>query len=361
MSSGIELRDAVVRFPLESVIAARLQRREPLAVTALDGVDLVVGPGESLGIVGESGCGKSTLARVLVGLVPLTSGTLSINGDPVGATRSRPMRRHIQMVFQDPSSSLNPMRTVGQILSELLRAHELVPSGRVTARCHELLELVHLPRSVLDVKPRQLSGGQRQRVGIARALALEPEVLIADEAVAALDVSVQATILNLLSDLRERLGLTLIFISHDLSVVRHISDQLAVMYLGRVVEQGSADAIFSEPRHPYTRALIAASPQRSALHSNSGSALLGEPPSPIHLPRGCRFAPRCPMRQRRCDQEDPQLAGQPDHRAACFFQDLVAAGARPESASSHQPTHAPSPERGSAAPQTNPSSVTRMT
>lgn len=334
MSSGIELQAAVVRFPLESALAARLRRRQPLQVTALDGVDLVVAPGESLGIVGESGCGKSTLARVLVGLVPLTSGTLSINGDPVGAKRSRPMRRHIQMVFQDPSSSLNPMRTVGQILSELLRAHELVPPDRVTARCHELLDLVHLPRSVLDTKPRQLSGGQRQRVGIARALALEPEVLIADEAVAALDVSVQATILNLLSDLRERLGLTLIFISHDLSVVRHISDELAVMYLGRVVEQGSADAIFSEPRHPYTRALIAASPQRSAPESHGASALLGEPPSPIHLPRGCRFAPRCPIRQDRCEQDDPQLDGQPDHRAACFFQDLAMAGApRPESAS----------------------------
>jgi oligopeptide/dipeptide ABC transporter ATP-binding protein len=327
MSGGVELRGGVVRFPLESVLSARLQRRERLQVTALDGVDLVVRPGESLGIVGESGCGKSTLARVLVGLVALTSGTLSVNGNAVGVNRSRPMRRHIQMVFQDPSSSLNPMRTVGQILSELLRAHELVPSGRVKARCHELLDLVHLPRSVLDVKPRQLSGGQRQRVGIARALALEPEVLIADEAVAALDVSVQAMILNLLSDLRQQLGLTLIFISHDLSVVRHISDELAVMYLGRIVEDGSADAIFSEPRHPYTRALIAASPQRYALEGSGASALLGEPPSPIHLPRGCRFAPRCPIRQDRCEQEDPQLTGQPDHRAACFFQDLVMAQA----------------------------------
>ena len=327
MSSGVELRGAVVRFPLESGLSARLQRRERLQVTALDGVDLVVGPGQSLGIVGESGCGKSTLARVLVGLVPLTSGTLSVNGNAVGVNRSRPMRRHIQMVFQDPSSSLNPMRTVEQILSELLRAHELVPSGRVKARCHELLDLVHLPRSVLDVKPRQLSGGQRQRVGIARALALKPEVLIADEAVAALDVSVQAMIPNLLSDLRQQLGLTLIFISHDLSVVRHISDELAVMYLGRIVEDGSADAIFSEPRHPYTRALIAASPQRYALEGSGASALLGEPPSPIHLPRGCRFAPRCPIRQDRCDQEDPQLTGQPDHRAACFFQDLVMAEA----------------------------------
>jgi peptide/nickel transport system ATP-binding protein len=330
MSSGVELRGAVVRFPLESAFSARLQRREQLQVTALDGVDLTVRPGESLGLVGESGCGKSTLARVLVGLVPLTSGTLSINGHTVGVKRSRPLRRHIQMVFQDPSSSLNPARTIGQILGELVRVHELVPSGRVTARCHELLDLVQLPRSVLAVKPRQLSGGQRQRVGIARALALEPEVLIADEAVAALDVSVQATILNLLSDLRRQLGLTLIFISHDLSVVRHISDELAVMYLGRIVEDGSADAVFSEPRHPYTRALIAASPQLYAAKGNGASTVLGEPPSPIHLPPGCRFAPRCPIRQDRCAHEDPHLTGQPNHRAACFFQDLVIMGAPPQ-------------------------------
>jgi oligopeptide/dipeptide ABC transporter ATP-binding protein len=327
MSGGVELRGAVVRFPLESALSARLRQRQRLQVTALDGVDLAVRPGESLGIVGESGCGKSTLARVLVGLVPLSSGALSIDGQAVGLKRSRSMRRHIQMVFQDPSSSLNPARTIEQILGELLRAHELVPSGRVKARCVELLELVHLPHSVLAVKPRQLSGGQKQRVGIARALALEPEVLVADEAVAALDVSVQATILNLLSDLRHQLGLTLIFISHDLGVVRHISDELAVMYLGRIVEQGSADAIFSEPRHPYTRALIAASPQLFAPKGSGASALLGEPPSPIHLPRGCRFAPRCPIRQDRCEQEDPVLEGEPEHRAACLFQDLVLGGA----------------------------------
>lgn len=334
MTNGVELRDAVVRFPLESTLSARLQRRERLQVTALDGVDLVVRSGESLGLVGESGCGKSTLARVLVGLTPLTSGTLSINGQTVGVKRSRPMRRHIQMVFQDPSSSLNPARTIGQILSELLRAHELVPSDRVKARCHELLDLVQLPRSVIGVKPRQLSGGQRQRVGIARALALEPEVLIADEAVAALDVSVQATILNLLADLRHQLGLTLIFISHDLSVVRHISDELAVMYLGRIVEDGSAETIFDQPRHPYTSALIAASPQLNAAKGNGAPTVRGEPPSPIHLPRGCRFAPRCPIRQERCEKEDPHLTGQPDHRAACFFQDLVTAGTPPHGSTS---------------------------
>jgi len=327
-SSGVELRGAVVRFPVESALEARLRGRDRLQVTALAGVDLVVRPGEALGLVGESGCGKSTLARVLVGLVPLSEGTLAIDGQVTGVKRSRPLRRHIQMVFQDPSSSLNPARTVGQMLGELLRAHDLVPSSGIDARCRELLELVQLPSSVMKVRPRQLSGGQRQRVGIARALALEPKVLIADEAVAALDVSVQATILNLLSDLRRQLGLTLIFISHDLSVVRHISDELAVMYLGRIVEKGSADAVFRHPRHPYTRALLAASPQIAARGQLDQLTVPGEPPSPIHLPKGCRFAPRCPIRQGRCEQEDPALTGPPDHQAACFFQELAVAGSR---------------------------------
>jgi oligopeptide/dipeptide ABC transporter ATP-binding protein len=295
-----------------------------LSVTALDGVSLSVEKGSSLGIVGESGCGKSTLARALVGLVPLTSGQLQIDGQAVGSNRDPSLRRRVQMVFQDPSSSLNPSRTIGNILAELLRVHRLVPPTAITKRCEELLDLVQLPHSVLDMKPRHLSGGQRQRVGIARALALEAEILIADEAVAALDVSVQALILNLLADLREQLGLTLIFISHDLSVVRYISHTLAVMYLGRVVEEGTTEAIFEECHHPYTRALMAAAPELYTHKEPGAAALKGEPPSPINLPAGCRFAPRCPLRQPRCEQEDPQLTGDTtDHRAACFYQDVV--------------------------------------
>ena len=325
MASAIQLTDAVVRFPVENAIAARLRGRAPLSVTALDGVSLSVERGSSLGIVGESGCGKSTLARALVGLVPLTSGRLEIDGQPVGASRDPSLRRRVQMVFQDPSSSLNPSRTVGHILAELLRVHRLVPPDKITARCEELLDLVQLPHSALGMKPRHLSGGQRQRVGIARALALEAEILIADEAVAALDVSVQALILNLLADLREQLGLTLIFISHDLSVVRYISHTLAVMYLGRVVEEGTAEAIFEECHHPYTRALMAAAPELYTHKEPGASALKGEPPSPINLPAGCRFAPRCPLRQPRCQEEDPQLTGDTaDHRAACFYQDRTA-------------------------------------
>jgi oligopeptide/dipeptide ABC transporter ATP-binding protein len=316
---GVEVRDAVVQFQVESALAARLRRREPLSVTALDGVSLSIGPRSSLGIVGESGCGKSTLARVLVGLVPLTSGSLVVDGRELGTDRTKATRRRIQMVFQDPSSSLNPARTVGQTLAELLRAHGLVSPRDVQARCHELLDLVGLPGATIDSNPRQLSGGQRQRVGIARALALEPEVLIADEAVAALDVSVQALVLNLLIELRQELDLALVFISHDLSVVRHISEELLVMYMGRVVESGSTETVFRDPRHPYTRALIAAAPEIHARKRSGEGALAGEPPSPLELPRGCRFAPRCPLRFDRCGVEDPQLTGDGGHRTACLL------------------------------------------
>jgi oligopeptide/dipeptide ABC transporter ATP-binding protein len=318
---GVQVRDAIVQFPVESALAARLRRREPLKVTALDGISLSIGPRSSLGIVGESGCGKSTLARVLVGLVPLTSGSLVIDGRELGTDRDKATRRKIQMVFQDPSSSLNPARTVGQTLAELLRAHDLVSPRDVKARCHQLLDLVGLTSATIDSKPRQLSGGQRQRVGIARALALEPEVLIADEAVAALDVSVQALVLNLLAELREELDLALVFISHDLSVVRHISEELLVMYMGRVVESGPTDKVFRDPRHPYTRALIAAAPEIHTRKRSGEGALAGEPPSPLELPRGCRFAPRCPLRFDRCSSEDPALLGDADHQAACLLQD----------------------------------------
>ena len=316
---GVEVRDAIVQFPVESALAARLRRREPLKVTALDGVSLSIGPRSSLGIVGESGCGKSTLARMLVGLVPLTSGSLAVDGGELGTDRDKATRRKIQMVFQDPSSSLNPALTVGQTLAELLRAHDLVSPCDVKARCHELLDLVGLPSATIDSKPRQLSGGQRQRVGIARALALEPEVLIADEAVAALDVSVQALVLNLLAELRQELDLALVFISHDLSVVRHISEDLLVMYMGRVVESGPTEEVFKDPRHPYTRALIAAAPEIHARKRSGEGALAGEPPSPLALPPGCRFAPRCPLRFDRCGIEDPQLLGDADHQVACLL------------------------------------------
>ena len=228
--------------------------------TALADADLAVGAGESVGIVGESGSGKTTLARALVGLVPPSAGQILLDGTPVGRRRTRAQIRSLQMVYQDPSSSLNPAMRIGPMLAELLAYHRIVPAVRVPERTRELLEMVGLPASVASARPRDLSGGQRQRVGIARALALEPTVLIADESVAALDVSVQAGILNLLSDLRDRLGLTLLFISHDLSVIRHISDRVVVMRDTRILDDRPAGELFADPQHPYTRELLAAAP-----------------------------------------------------------------------------------------------------
>ena len=280
----------------------------------MDEVNLAVERGESLGIVGESGCGKSTLARVIVGLVAPSAGHVRLDDVELSVRRDPATRRRIQMVFQDPGSSLNPARTVGQTLAELLRVHRIVPSNDVARRCEELLDLVQLPASALRVRPRALSGGQRQRVGIARALALEPDILIADEAVAALDVSVQASILNLLSDLRSSLGLTLVFISHDLAVVRHISERVSVMYLGRVVETATTAQLFETPRHPYTRALIAAAPQ---LGQTRAPALAGEPAGPLDLPPGCRFEPRCPISEDICRRVEPALLALGSHSVAC--------------------------------------------
>lgn len=228
--------------------------------TALDAADLAIHAGESVGIVGESGSGKTTLARALVGLVLPSAGEILLGGVPMHRRRTRAQIRSLQMVYQDPSSSLNPSMRIGPMLMELLRFHRIVPRDRVHARSLELLEMVGLPASVYDARPRDLSGGQRQRVGIARALALEPSVLIADESVAALDVSVQAAILNLLLDLRERLGLTLLFISHDLSVIRHISDRVVVMRDTRILDDRPAAELFADPAHPYTRELLAAAP-----------------------------------------------------------------------------------------------------
>jgi oligopeptide/dipeptide ABC transporter ATP-binding protein len=323
----IELREISVRFPAETALAARLAGRTPRVLTAVDAVSLAVARGESLGIVGESGCGKSTLARVITGLIAPSSGTVLVDGRAVNGRRLKADRRRIQMVFQDPGSSLNPARTVGQTLSEMLRVHRMVPAADVPRRCEELLDLVHLPRSALAARPRALSGGQRQRVGIARALALQPDVLIADEAVASLDVSVQASILNLLADLRATLGLTLIFISHDLAVIRHISERVAVMYLGRIVESGPAAALFTQPRHPYTRALLAAVPQPGTARSGGArpAVLAGEPTSPLDLPAGCRFAPRCPLAEDICQATEPLLGGNDTHKAACHFADAVSA------------------------------------
>jgi oligopeptide/dipeptide ABC transporter ATP-binding protein len=305
-----------------------------LHLPAVDGVDVSVSRGEVLGIVGESGSGKSTLARALAGLQPLNSGEIRFEGRRLPNRRSSADQRRIQMVFQDPYSSLNPRLTVGSTLRELLRVHHVVPRSQVREEAESLITRVGLTADALHAHPRQFSGGQRQRVAIARALALRPDVLVADEPVSALDVSVQATILNLLSELRASLGLTLVLISHNLAVVRHLCDTVAVMYLGRIVEAGPVDTLLRSPAHPYTKGLIAAIPRLpaggAADASGTGSmhildtppALQGDPPSPVALPAGCRFRSRCPVAQPRCEAEDPALAVAPDdpaHQAACHF------------------------------------------
>ncbi len=320
MSEFLEIRNVTVTFKVGSTIAARIKGDPAPILTAVDGISFEADRGESIGIVGESGCGKSTLAKAITGLVPVASGSIHLDGVELTGKRDRTTMRRIQMVFQDPSSSLNPSLTVEKMLSELLRVHEIVPGEKIPDRCAELMELVELPPSLLKALPRRLSGGQRQRIGIARALALEPEVLIADEAVAALDVSVQAPVLNLLNSLRRDLGLTLMFISHDLAVVRYVSDRVVVMYLGRAVEDRPTAELFDNPRHPYTKALMAAAPKFGVKKKPGESALKGEPPSALDLPSGCRFRPRCPLAAEICEQIEPDLTGPSEiERAACHF------------------------------------------
>jgi oligopeptide/dipeptide ABC transporter ATP-binding protein len=311
-------------------VTDRLFGRKPTVNKAVDGVDLVLRRGETLGLVGESGCGKSTLARSLVGLHPLTAGVVRYEGAELPARRTRAQQRALQMVFQDPYSSLNPRMTVGQVLTELLRYHNLVPRDQVAARCRELMHLVGLPERALSQRPRQFSGGQRQRVGIARALALEPEVLIADEPVSALDVSVQANIINLLADLQRTLELSVIFVSHNMAVVRQVSDRTAVMYRGRIVETGATDTVFDDPVHPYTKLLLNSVPRLGATAETAGTGdAPGEPEvttreevSMSAKSAGtspCRYLDRCPAIVPGCADEpglldDPRAAGR---SAAC--------------------------------------------
>ena len=310
-----------VSFPMGSALIARL-RHEPHLLHAVDGVDLSIRRGEALALVGESGSGKSTLARALSGLQPPDHGEIRLDGKVLPPRRSKTDQRKIQMVFQDPYSSLNPRMTVGGMLHELLRVHHIVPRDEVESYTRELLGLVGLSEEAVQAYPRQFSGGQRQRVAIARALALKPELLVADEPVSALDVSVQATILNLLQDLRAELGLTLLLISHNLAVVRHLCDQIAVMYLGRIIEVAPTETLFANPRHPYTIGLLAAIPRMTFAAEGDAPAVQGDPPSPLRIPAGCRFRTRCPMAQAICEQEDPALTAAPGdaaHSAACHF------------------------------------------
>ena len=321
--SLLSVKDMAVYFPVGSKLGARI-KHEQRFLHAVDGVDLDLRKGEALALVGESGSGKSTFALALAGLRPPTRGEIDFDGKPLPKHRTSADQRRIQMVFQDPYSSLNPRLTVGAMLRELLHVHHIVPSAEIADYCRQLLETVGLSGDAMGAYPRQFSGGQRQRVAIARALVLRPDVLVADEPVSALDVSVQATILNLLRDLRDDLGLTLLLISHNLAVVRHLCDRVAVMYLGRIVEVAPTEQLFANPQHPYTKGLLAAIPRLTAstMDPDSGPAVVGDPPSALRLPQGCRFRTRCPIAQARCEVEDPMLvsaAGDSGHQAACHF------------------------------------------
>ena len=289
-------------------------------VRAVDDVSFTLESGETLGLVGESGCGKSSLGRTLVRLEKPTAGEIILNGKNILELKGSALRRerkHFQMIFQDPYGSLNPRLTVLQALDEVLRLHSRRSAAERKERALELLGLVGLEKELLYRYPHQFSGGQRQRIGIARALAAEPELIIADEPVSALDVSVQAQIINLLKDIQSKTGTAFLFIAHDLAVVEHISSRILVMYLGRIVESGPAREVCGAPRHPYTKALLSAVP-RIGSDGKKRIILEGDVPSPLSPPSGCHFHPRCPLAQERCRCETPEL-GEGSHSCACFF------------------------------------------
>ena len=320
----LEVQDLVKYFPVKS---AGLIRRVVGHVQAVDGVSFTVNKGESLGLVGESGCGKTTTGRVLTKLYEPTSGSMKLDGTdlaPLSAKQMMPFRKDVQMIFQDPYTSLNPRHTVGAIVGTPLRVHSVVPRSKVLPRVQELLELVGLNPEHYNRYPNEFSGGQRQRIGIARALALQPKLMIADEPVSALDVSIQAQVINLLEDLQKEFEIAVLFIAHDLAVVRHFCPKVAVMYLGKIVEIGDRESIYSNAHHPYTQALLSAIPdvkqaqvggRRERIH------LEGDVPSPINPPSGCRFRTRCWKAQEICATQEPPLVqiGKEGHLAACHF------------------------------------------
>jgi oligopeptide/dipeptide ABC transporter ATP-binding protein len=321
----LELTDVVKHFPIRS---GGLLRRDAGSVKAVDGVSLTVRSGETLGLVGETGCGKSTLARCITRLYDLTSGKVVFDGQDIStlsARAMRPVRSKVQMIFQDPYGSLNPRRRVGSIIGDPFAIHGVASGDERKRRVQELMEMVGLNPEHYNRFPAEFSGGQRQRIGVARALALRPKLIVCDEPVSALDVSIQAQVINLLADLQNELGLTYIFIAHDLSVVRHVSDRVAVMYLGKVAELSPSEELYHHPRHPYTNALLSAVPVPDPDLSDSRERLIlaGDVPSPTNPPSGCRFHPRCPKARPNCVEDDPALIPRlddgPTHQAACHY------------------------------------------
>lgn len=312
----LEVRDLCMHFP----VRAGLLRRSVRRLRAVEQVDFTVRRGETFGIAGESGSGKTTLARLLLRLLEPTRGTIRFDGEDLLAltpTELRRKRRHMQLIFQDPFGSLNPRMRVGALVGEGLEVHELARRSERRERVMRHLARVGISADAYDRYPHEFSGGQRQRIGIARALAMEPRLVVADEPVSALDVSVQAQIVNLLQDLQEDLGLTYIFIAHDLRVVEHISHRVAIMYLGRIVELADREMLYQNPRHPYTRALLSAVPTVQPTSRGHRVVLQGEAPSPIDPPAGCAFHPRCAYAEERCRRQQPPLSGHQGHRVAC--------------------------------------------
>lgn len=314
----LDVRGLTVEFPMGRAWGIGPAR----SVKAVSDVSLRVGRGETLGLVGESGSGKSTFGRAILRLGEITSGEVRFDGTEMARARGADLarlRRETAMIFQDPYGALNPRLTVGQTIGEVLRVHGKGGAQGVAARVGELMDLVGLDRSLVHRRSGDLSGGQCQRVGIARALAIEPRLIVADECVAALDVSIQGQIINLLMDLGREMHLGMIFIAHDLAMVRHLCDRIAVMYLGRIVEEGPTDEVFGAPRHPYTRSLIEAIPEIDPARGLPRQPLPGEPPSPLDLPEGCAFHPRCPLARSECRAGVPPLVGAGRHRAACLL------------------------------------------